>query len=110
MVIDCGQHVSKARLRLARLRNGARARLAGGSSNPQNNSSTGWRGRVPDDCNLLVLDGWLTLAEDILASQEQELLREAAQDHSDPFALSKKFDEIVGRVSGPQEPRKARVD
>jgi len=50
------------------------------------------------------------LAEDILATEEQELLREAAQDHSDPFALSKKFDEIVGRVSGPQEPRKARVD
>jgi hypothetical protein len=53
------------------------------------------------------------LAEDILASQEQELLREAVQDHSDPFALSKKFDEIVERVSGPQEsaqPRKARVD
>jgi hypothetical protein len=39
------------------------------------------------------------LAEDILATEEQELLREAAQDHSDPFALSKKFDEIVGRVS-----------
>jgi hypothetical protein len=44
------------------------------------------------------------LAEDILATEEQELLREAAQDHSDPFALSKKFDEIVGRVSGLQRP------
>ena len=46
------------------------------------------------------------LAEDILATQEQELLREAAQDHSDPFALSKKFDEIVGGCPDHKSPEK----
>lgn len=39
------------------------------------------------------------LVEDIIAASDEELLSESAQDLKDPFALSTKFDEIVGRAA-----------
>ena len=44
------------------------------------------------------------LVEDIIAASDEELLSESAQDLKDPFALSKKFDEIVGRGACSKSP------